>query len=150
MRDDQVVVSFLVLKPDDERAYRVARREAGGEVVVKVSLTPTPTSCFDRSTETRIALPAGAQVIIDTQRFWHATWHPGPEPRYSLITSWESGAALDTYIEKYHGTNEHTGASLDNGFVKAAEEDVQRRLAEPSAALSARGQASKGPQKSEA
>ena len=32
---------------------------------------------FNPSTEVRIPLPAGAQVIIDTQRFWHATWHPG-------------------------------------------------------------------------
>ena len=32
---------------------------------------------------------------IDTQRFWHAAWHPGPEPRYNLITSWESGSELD-------------------------------------------------------
>lgn len=99
---------------------------------------------FDPSTETRIALPAGAQVIIDTQRFWHATWHPGPEPRYSLITSWESGAALDAYIEKYHGTNEHTNAVLDDAFVEAAEADVRHRLAERSAALAARERGNKG------
>ena len=49
----------------------------------------------DPSTETRIALPAGAQAIIDTQRLWHAVWHPGPEPRYCLITSYESGPELD-------------------------------------------------------
>ena len=48
----------------------------------------------DPATETRIPLPAGAQVIIDTQRLWHAVWHPGTEPRYCLITSWESGPEL--------------------------------------------------------
>ena len=36
---------------------------------------------FNPTTEVRIALPAGAQVIIDTQRFWHATWHAGARSR---------------------------------------------------------------------
>jgi hypothetical protein len=99
---------------------------------------------FNPNTEVRIALPAGAQVIIDTQRFWHATWHPGPEPRYSLITSWESGPALDAYIERYHGTTEHTDVPLDAAFVAAAEAEVRRRLAERSAALAARERGNKG------
>jgi hypothetical protein len=99
---------------------------------------------FNPDTEVRIALPAGAQVIIDTQRFWHATWHPGPEPRYSLITSWESGPSLDAYIEKYHGTSEHTDAPLDATFVAAAEAEVRRRLAERSAALAARERGARG------
>ena len=30
----------------------------------------------DPTTETRIPLPAGTQAIIDTQRLWHAVWHP--------------------------------------------------------------------------
>ena len=34
---------------------------------------------FDPSSEVRIALPAGAQVIVDTQRLWHATWHAGSD-----------------------------------------------------------------------
>jgi hypothetical protein len=99
---------------------------------------------FNPNTEVRIALPAGAQVIIDTQRFWHATWHPGPQPRYSLITSWESGPALDAYIEKYHGTTAHTEAPLDDAFVAAAEADVRRRLTERSAALAARERGNQG------
>ena len=57
----------------------------------------------DPSTETRIPLPAGAQAIIDTQRLWHAVWHPGPDPRYCLITSWESGPELDAYITAKNG-----------------------------------------------
>jgi len=104
---------------------------------------------FDPSSEIRIALPAGAQVIIDTQRFWHATWHPGPQPRYSLITSWESGPALDAYIEKYHGTNEHTNAPLDAAVIEAAEADVRHRLAERSAAQAARSQTNRGVYKPE-
>ena len=99
---------------------------------------------FKPNTEVRIALPAGAQVIIDTQRFWHATWHPGPEPRYSLITSWESGPALDAYIEQHHGTNAHTNPALDDAFVAAAEAEVQRRLADRSAALAARERGIRG------
>jgi hypothetical protein len=50
------------------------------------------------------ALPhisAGAQIIVDTQRFWHAVWHQGTEPRYCLITSWESGPELDAYIANH-------------------------------------------------
>ena len=99
---------------------------------------------FNPTTEVRLALPAGAQVIIDTQRFWHATWHPGPQPRYGLITSWESGPRLDAYIEKYHGTTEHTEAPLDDAFVAAAEADVRRRLTERSAALAARERGNRG------
>ncbi len=59
----------------------------------------------DPSVEYRIALPAGAQLIVDTQRLWHAATHLGTEPRYCLITSWESGPELDAYIEKYNGVN---------------------------------------------
>ena len=61
----------------------------------------TPTRCMvlrevkdDPSTESRIPLPAGAQVIVDTQRLYHAVYHPGAQPRYSLITSWTSGPEL--------------------------------------------------------
>jgi hypothetical protein len=99
---------------------------------------------FNPTTEVRLALPAGAQVIIDTQRFWHATWHPGPQPRYGLITSWASGPSLDAYIEKYHGTTAHTEAPLDDAFVAAAEADVRRRLTERSAALAARERGNQG------
>ncbi|MBF0672681.1 MAG: hypothetical protein IR160_08855 [Salinibacterium sp.] len=94
---------------------------------------------YDPDTEVRIPLPAGAQIIVDTQRFWHAVWHPGPENRYCLITSWESGPQLDAYIEKWHGTSEHTSAPLDPALAADAEHEVQRRLAERAAALAERG-----------
>jgi len=54
----------------------------------------------DPSTESRISLPKGRQVVIDTERLWHVVWHPGPHPRYALITSWESGPALQRWIEQ--------------------------------------------------
>ena len=59
----------------------------------------------DPATESRIPLPAGAQVIVDTQRLYHAVWHPGDEPRYCLITSWESGPQLESYIAKYNAVS---------------------------------------------
>src|SRR5690554_1896277 len=105
---------------------------------------------FDPSTEVRIPLPAGAQIIVDTQRYWHAVWHKGPEPRYSLITSWESGPELDAYIEKYHGHNNHVNPHLDQKVMEEAQEEVQRRLSERSAALADQGREDTGPEKSEA
>lgn len=54
----------------------------------------------DPSTETRIPLPVGTQAIIDTQRLWHAVWHPNTSrPRYCLITSYESGPNLESWID---------------------------------------------------
>ena len=52
----------------------------------------------DPATETRIRLHPGRQLVIDTERLWHVVWHPGPQPRYALITSWESGPVLDGWI----------------------------------------------------
>ena len=52
----------------------------------------------DPATETRIRLHPGAQLVIDTERLWHVVWHPGPKPRYALITSWESGPVIDDWI----------------------------------------------------
>ena len=96
---------------------------------------------FDPETEVRISLPAGRQVIVDTQRFWHAVWQKGPEPRYCLITSWESGPELDAYIEKYHGDPHFPSVALDPQFVEEAQVEVRRRLAERAATLAAKGKA---------
>ncbi|MDF2442786.1 MAG: hypothetical protein JWR01_989 [Subtercola sp.] len=94
---------------------------------------------FDPDTEVRIPLPAGAQVIVDTQRFWHAVWQVGPDPRYCLITSWESGPELDAYIEKYHGASDNVNPPLDPQIVEDAQAEVRRRLAERSATLASQG-----------
>jgi hypothetical protein len=87
----------------------------------------------DPATETRIALPAGAQVIIDTQRLWHAVWHPGAEPRYCLITSWESGPELGSYIRARHPRSEVTSDALEPQFAADAYALVAQRVAERTA-----------------
>jgi hypothetical protein len=53
----------------------------------------------DPATESRIPLPRGRQIVIDTERLWHVVSHLGPEPRYALITSFESGPALQRWME---------------------------------------------------
>ncbi|MGH8800175.1 MAG: hypothetical protein ACREX7_08015, partial [Casimicrobiaceae bacterium] len=80
------------------------------------------------STETRIALPAGTQVIIDTQRLWHAVWHAGSAPRHCLITSWESGPALGAYIAKHHGVSKVASMPIGSELVAVAQAavDAQR------------------------
>ena len=53
----------------------------------------------DPSTETRITLHPGRQLVIDTERLYHVVHHPGPEPRHALITSWDSNDALEAWIQ---------------------------------------------------
>jgi hypothetical protein len=71
-----------------------------------VNLTDDPDSYMivredkdDPSTEKRIPTPHLSQFVVDTQRLWHAVCHVGTKPRYALITSFESGPALDRWIE---------------------------------------------------
>ena len=52
----------------------------------------------DPNTEVRVPLHRGARFVVDTQRLWHVVCHTGTEPRYALITSFESGPALDAWI----------------------------------------------------
>ncbi|MCU1514190.1 MAG: hypothetical protein JWO10_1280, partial [Microbacteriaceae bacterium] len=98
---------------------------------------------FDPSTEVRIPLPAGSQVIVDTQRFWHAICHTGTAPRYSLITSWESGRQLDEYIARHHGSTENENSPLSQQVMDEAQASVQRRLAERAATLADKGRNSR-------
>jgi hypothetical protein len=93
----------------------------------------------DPATETRIPLPAGAQVIIDTQRLYHAVWHAGSEPRYCLITSWESGPELDAYIAARNPVNRVASPPVSAEVLAAAEADAQARRDARAAALAARG-----------
>jgi len=53
----------------------------------------------DASTERCVYLPRNRQLVIDSQRVYHATLHSGPEPRYALIVSFESGPAMRNWIE---------------------------------------------------
>lgn len=93
----------------------------------------------DPNTEIRVPLPAGAQVIIDTQRLYHAVWHPGPEPRYCLITSWESGPELEAYIEARNPVILAENPPLDPAFIAEAEEQAEAKRQARAAAIAARG-----------
>ena len=90
-------------------------------------------------TEVRIPLPAGSQIVVDTQRFWHAVWHRGNAPRYSLITSWTSGPELDAYIERHNGVASVPSAPLDQALIDAAQAELARRLEERRHMLEAQG-----------
>ncbi len=57
-----------------------------------------PDGLPDPATETRLPLHKGARFVVDTQRLWHVVVHNGNAPRYALITSFESGPALDAWI----------------------------------------------------
>ncbi len=93
----------------------------------------------DPSTEVRIPLPAGAQVIIDTQRLYHAVWHPGPEPRYCLITSYESGPELDTWIQARNPVTSVPSPTLTAEEMTAAQGEAEARRAARAAARAAQG-----------
>jgi hypothetical protein len=92
------------MHPDDNN--RLNPEGEGWVVRAWLQLTDNPDSYMivreskdDPSTESRIRLPAGAQFVVDSERLWHAVWHPGPEPRYALIVSFESGPQLERWIE---------------------------------------------------
>ena len=59
-----------------------------------------PDGLPDPATERRVPLHQGARFVVDTQRLWHVVVHNGSAPRYALITSFESGPALDDWIER--------------------------------------------------
>ncbi|MBX3095092.1 MAG: hypothetical protein KF680_11230 [Cryobacterium sp.] len=149
LRPNTYADALYNLHQDDNN--RLNPDETGWIVRGYYNLTDDPESVlilredrYDPSSEVRLPLPAGMQVIIDTQRFWHATWHVGQEPRYSLITSWESGAALDAYIDAHGGSTEHTNPPLDQSVIDDAQREVQRRLAERAEALAEKRRAGGG------
>lgn len=93
----------------------------------------------DPSTEVRVPLPAGTQVVIDTQRLYHAVWHPGSEPRYCLITSYESGPDLQAWIDARHPITSIASPPMDPAEIEAANQEAMRRRAEREAAKAAAG-----------
>ncbi len=146
----------IELQPNDyaDALYNMHRDDnnrlnpAGTGWIVRAfyNLTDNPDSLMilrgdkgDAATETRVPLPAGAQVIIDTQRLWHAVWHPGAEPRYCLITSYTSGPELGSWIDSQHPIPRIDVAPLDPEFAAAAEATAQKRRDDRAAALAARG-----------
>jgi len=94
---------------------------------------------FDSTGEIRLPLPAGSRLIVDTQRFWHAVWHPGAQPRYSLITSWTSGPELDAYIAREGGRTHVPNAPISAEVVADAQAELHRRLEERERILAAQG-----------
>ena len=93
----------------------------------------------DPSTEVRVLLPAGAQVVIDTQRLYHAVWHPGDAPRYCLITSYESGPELQSWINDRNPVTSIDSPYLDPAEIESANAEAMRRRAEREAARSVGG-----------
>jgi hypothetical protein len=92
------------LHPDDNN--RLTEQATGWVVRAWLQLTHNPDSFMilretkdDPASEHRIALPAGAQFVLDSERLHHAVWHQGTEPRYALIASFESGPELNSWIE---------------------------------------------------
>lgn len=81
----------------------------------------------DPSTETRIALSAGAQLIVDSERLWHSVWHRGVDPRYCLITSFESGPELEKWLWELNPVNRVESAPIDAEYAAASEIEAQRR-----------------------
>jgi hypothetical protein len=95
------------LHPDDNN--RITPEGTGWVVRAWLQLTDNPDSYMilredrnDPDTERRIPLPQGAQFVVDSERLWHAVWHDASkyrEPRYALITSFESGPELQSWID---------------------------------------------------
>lgn len=94
---------------------------------------------FDPRTEVRLPLSSGSRIIVDTQRFWHAVWHRGPAPRYSLITSWTSGPELDVYIDENHGDQHPQSVALAPEVIDDAQVELHRRIEERRRAFEAQG-----------
>jgi hypothetical protein len=113
-------VRIIKLEPQDrETAMRSFHRDdnnrfnpehSGWVVRTWLELTDNPDSYMllmdngpdglpDPATETRVPLHRGARFVVDTQRLWHVVVHPGDAPRYALITSFESGPALERWID---------------------------------------------------
>ncbi len=114
-------VRIIKLQPQDrEQALRSLHRDdnnrfnpddEGWVVRSWVELTHNPHSYMllmdndadglpDPATERRVPLHRGARFVVDTQRLWHVVVHLGDAPRYALITSFESGDALGSWIER--------------------------------------------------
>ena len=113
-------VRIIKLEPQDrEQAIRSIHRDdnnrfnpadEGWIVRSWLELTDNPDSYMllmdngpdglpDPATETRVPLHRGSRFVVDTQRLWHVVVHPGDEPRYALITSFESGPTLERWID---------------------------------------------------
>jgi len=86
-----------LLNPDGE----------GWVVRVWLELTDDPNSymllrdSLEPHAESSVSLPRNRQLVIDSERLFHAVSHPGPDLRYALITSFESGKALEQWMNSH-------------------------------------------------
>jgi hypothetical protein len=78
----------------------------GWVIRVWLELTDDPNSYMvlrehdlDRKNEIRIPLPKYTQMVIDSEYLFHGVFHSGPKTRYGLIASFESGSALENWIQ---------------------------------------------------
>jgi hypothetical protein len=110
-------VQLLKMKPNTMRETRwglhldnnnAANNPAENGWVVRcwLELTDDDTSAlvvrrdqFDKGAEISIALPRYQQAVVDSEFLYHGGYHHGPGIRYALITSVESGPALEQWIE---------------------------------------------------
>ncbi len=110
--DEGWVVRVFQNLTDDSTSYMVLREDIN-----------------DPATETRIALPAGARLVVDSERLWHSVWHDGDEPRYCLITSFESGPALEKWIFAQDPATTVKSPQMDPQLAADAEAEAQVRRA---------------------
>lgn len=96
--------AIVNLHPDDNN--RITPEGTGWVVRAWLQLTNDPDSYMilrrskeDATSEHRIALPQGAQFVLDSEWLWHAVWHQGGTPRYALIVSFESSPELQSWID---------------------------------------------------
>ena len=131
--------------PQDDN-NRLNEEGSGWVVRSFINLTDDPDSLlllrsdrFDPATEIRLPLPAGTRMVVDTQRFWHAVWHRGTAPRYSLITSLTSGPELDAHIRANNPDPRPQNVALNAELVSAAQVEMHRRIEERRRAFEAQG-----------
>jgi hypothetical protein len=93
----------------------------------------------DPSEETRIALPAGAQLVIDTQRLWHAATHHGTSR--ATASSRRGVGPRARRLHREVQRREQGGVfPVDQEILDAGQAEQARRIAARAAALAARGQ----------
>lgn len=112
------------LNPDGEgwvvRCFMQLTHNPGSYMILREDVT-------DPSTETRLALPAGAQLIVDSERMWHSVWHAGPAPRYCLINSFESSPTLEKWLFEKAPVTKVGSLPLNPQFAREQEVMAQDR-----------------------
>jgi hypothetical protein len=86
-----------------------------------ILMEQAPDGLPDPATEMRIPLHRGSRFVVDTQRLWHVVCHTSPEPRYALISSFESAAdAVAVHAAQLARQTAACSASRARGHTSAA------------------------------